>query len=203
MDELKKCAALILAAGFSERMGYMKPFLKTNTGITFLEYLVEGFYALEIENVVIIVNSEGVSMLKSGFHDLRKKATVIVNKKPGNGRFGSIRLGLNLLGNSQPVFLQNCDAPFLSGTILQTLLQGLHGYDLAIPAYKSKGGHPVLISPDTAPKLLDFPQEDTNFKDLLKQFQQHRIEVNDERILLNINTPEEYKAYFERHLKRS
>jgi CTP:molybdopterin cytidylyltransferase MocA len=203
VNGIKKCAALIVAAGLSERMGCLKPFLKTNMGKTFLEYQVEGFRTFGIDNVVVVVNKEGESTIVAQYPDLQKEITLIVNPNPENGRFSSIKLGLSATGCSQPVFLSNCDAPYLSDTILYSLQECLVGFDLSIPTYKSKGGHPVLISSAIARRIVDFPLRDFDFKEFLKQFRQNRIEVNEKQILLNINTPEDYKAYLdEENLKR-
>jgi molybdenum cofactor cytidylyltransferase len=190
-------SALILAAGLSERMGNLKPFLKTRCGKSFLEYLVEGFTNFGIKHSVVVLNQEGAAFLFQNYASLQDRITVVINPEPQKGRFSSIKLGLKALGYSNPVFLHNTDTPYLSQEILNQLITGLDGFEIATPVFEAKGGHPVLISPKVARKITEHSATDCNFKEFLKQFSQNRMEVDDKNVLLNINTPGEYSAYLQ------
>ena len=100
-------SALILAAGFSKRMGSCKALLKTPCGKSFLEFIVDGYCQAGIRNIVVVVNENLMSEVESNYAELKKKCWFVVNRKPELGRFTSIKIGLSVINSSNFVFLHN------------------------------------------------------------------------------------------------
>ena len=191
----KTTNALILAAGFSTRMGMPKYALKLRDGKTFLESLVSQYLDFGCEKIVVVLNPEGMKSVGQSFYQPFSGVEFLENPVPEAGRFISIKLGLKALGDFRPVFMQNVDNPFAPGVVLERLRKNLAGFDFVKPVYLGKGGHPVLIGPTVIGHALMQPSVDKNFKYFLETFHGKKVEVEETSILININTPEEYKRF--------
>ncbi len=88
------------------------------------------------------------------------------------------------------------DNPFINHYVLQLLFDQLGKGDFAVPVYKGKGGHPVLLSEKVITDIIAEKKHDLNFRDFLKDYSKQKVEVDDETVLVNINTVEEYRNYF-------
>jgi molybdenum cofactor cytidylyltransferase len=189
----KKTYALILAAGISSRMGMPKYDLKLSDGTTFLESLIDQYLAFGCEQIVVVMNQKGIkSILQSGTVQ-NSRVKIKVNPTPQAGRFLSIKLGLKESGFDGPVFMQNVDNPFASREVLAELITHFVDCDFVKPVYKGKGGHPVLIGQKIIRYVLEQPDADLNFKSFLERFSEKAVEVEDDSILTNINTKEDYQ----------
>ena len=82
------------------------------------------------------------------------------------------------------------------------LHNGLGEAEYAVPAYKDRGGHPVLLSPRIIEPMINEFKNNSRFDDVLKSFKRKDVVVNDPYIGVNINTPEEYKNYFSGLMER-
>ena len=64
------------------------------------------------------------------------------------------------------------------------------------PVTNSRGGHPVLVSRKVIDCILQEKENNLNFKEYLNKFQPKYIMVQDETILYNINTYDEYLEFY-------
>jgi len=189
-------SCIILAAGLSNRMGKKKPLLQFNDELTFLEKIVSVYKSWGIEKPVVVVNRDvlfKVNQLKSQWLEDCK---FVLNQYPDYGRFYSIKVGLEKVKYNSPVFIQNVDNPFVNQCILQLLFDQLAKDDFAVPVYKGKGGHPVLLSEKVITDIIAEKEHGLNLRDFLKDYSRQEVEVDDETVLVNINTMEEYGNYF-------
>jgi molybdenum cofactor cytidylyltransferase len=185
---IKNTSAIILAAGFSTRMGTAKYGLELPGGKTFLSSLISRYADFGCVEIVAVLNQEGMDFLAQANDHLPGQFSAVLNPHPELGRFRSIRCGLEALKFSNPVFIHNIDNPCVNYDILQILCNHLAGYDFVKPAVQSRGGHPVLVSRKVVEAALNEKHDQTIFSEFLKQFSGKKVEVNDESILLNINT---------------
>jgi CTP:molybdopterin cytidylyltransferase MocA len=80
--------------------------------------------------------------------------------------------------------------------LLMNLQKGIGLADFAVPVYEKKGGHPVLLAPESINSLLTDFNPSSHFNEVLKSFNRQDVFVNDPYICVNINTPQEYQKYF-------
>lgn len=64
------------------------------------------------------------------------------------------------------------------------------------PVCEGKGGHPILVSKKIIRELLKLNSYNTPLRDILKNFPVVKSETKSRKVLIDINTPEEYKQWF-------
>lgn len=199
-------SAIILAAGSSSRMKTPKFNLHFSGNMTFIQHITSVLDKAGCKKTVAVLNNEGIEHYKKIRGYFIDNVTVVLNSHPEYGRFYSLMTGINELGCRSPVLIHNVDNPFITTNTIKSLLSAVVRADFSYPVYKGKGGHPLLISGTLAKKILNEPDHNynhnlnhylnLNLKEYLKQFNGKAVEVDDEKVLVNINTPEDYRKYF-------
>lgn len=191
--EKQKSGVIILAGGHAGRMGYPKLFLKINQA-TFIEAITKVYIAAGIQNIVLVLNEKYHTPEWMPLIDpLLPMIKIIVNNHPEKGRLHSIMLGRTLSGMSDYVYLQNCDNPVIQAAWLDALWKHRLPGGYVVPKYQGRGGHPVLLSRSILRQLPD--TLDQTLKQLLQDFPSAVVEIDDERLLWNVNTPEDYERF--------
>lgn len=193
---VKKFSAIVLAAGFSERMGKPKLALRYSTNESFASQIIRQFSAFGIDDIYLVVNKAGARYLSDYETELCKTVNVVVNEHPELQKFCSLQLAVKQMQISQPAFIHNIDNPFINVELLQTLKNEAKQADYILPEYQGRGGHPVLVSSKVIDAVQATFEHDIHLKSFLRQFEQRRVRVYDAHILVNINTPERYREYF-------
>ena len=188
------CSALILAAGISNRMGKPKLMLQMDNNITFLENIANKYNEFGCSKIIVVLNNEGIDLLKLLNIKLPSQTILVLNNHLEFGRFYSIYLGAEQV-SSDYVFIQNVDNPYAHKEVLSQLYKNKQSNGYVVPVLKGRGGHPVLISRKIINKIQSENEFDYNLKDYLTQFSKNEVEIIDDSILLNINTPDDYKAF--------
>jgi molybdenum cofactor cytidylyltransferase len=191
----KSISSIIFAAGLSERMDHPKSLLFFDEKRTFLEKIVAEFQNFGCDSIYIVVNERDLQEIQNlNFKNIK----LIINTRLDLGRFFSIKLGLleALKSNSDYFFFHNIDNPFLNQNILNQLVEVKDEKFFIIPYYHGNGGHPILIPRKIAKYLKKESSIDSNLKEELSKFGKIKIEIDDEKILANINTKEIYTKYF-------
>jgi CTP:molybdopterin cytidylyltransferase MocA len=134
----------------------------------------------------------------------RLTAQVVLNPTPELGPFSSLVVGLRCLfakRNRSPVYVLPIDVPCPGSEVwlsLTTLLS--NGLMASMPTYEGRGGHPVLLSAPLIEKLSqiapDIPEArlDVQLRSLPKNAVA-RVNTDDRRVRMNLNTPEDWRAY--------
>ena len=68
--------------------------------------------------------------------------------------------------------------------------------DYISPEYNGIGGHPILLSEKVINDVRATQEDQIHFKEFLNHYPKMKMQVDDEKILVNINTMEEYKSFF-------
>jgi len=186
-------AAIILAAGHSSRMGDFKPLLSVGEK-TALEHAVALFHGNGIRQVAVVSGHHG-ERLEPLLRQLG--VTHIPNSLFRQGMFTSVQAGVRNLGDEvRAFFLQPVDVPLVRSQTVQTLLHAwLTGQPGIIqPAFNGIYGHPPLISTRYRSAILDYHGEG-GLKLLLRSFTGDTLllELPDEQMLLDMDTPEDYQ----------
>ncbi len=188
---------VILAAGFSRRMNYPKPFLPANETKCYLEEIISKFVKKGVSEIVIVMNSSNYQTYKRlGFKFIETQAaTIIINSSPENGRFSSIQAGVSALETDTPFFIQNVDNPYFLSQVIADLLHYSQAESFVVPTFNSKGGHPILLHNSLKDKIINTAYS-SNFKVFLTGFLRINVPVSDAAILYNINTKEAHDEYY-------
>jgi molybdenum cofactor cytidylyltransferase len=182
-------SALILAAGASGRMGSDKASLPFNGRLSFSKYLVNSYIAAVADPVILVVNENYVH---SG--PPPKNVKIVVNKELDKGKSHSIQLGINKIPPGNACFIHNVDNPYLEVDLLRTMISNLQPGSYNVPVNRNKGGHPVLLGPEIV-EYISSLTEWNDFRKVLGKFQKVEVPWEDDKILLNINNPEEYRRF--------
>lgn len=167
--------------------------LRFNNQITFLEKIINNYKEFGCKQIVVVLNREGVSVLNQKDVKLSGSIKVVINEHPEWERFYSIKTGVKSLNNCYPVFIHNVDNPFVNLNVLNSLFCEISESNFVVPIFKNKGGHPILLSKKVIKNIISEEKNNLNFRDFLKGFEKKIVEVDDERIIVNINSEKEYK----------
>jgi molybdenum cofactor cytidylyltransferase len=192
MKPFRDTSAIILSAGNSVRMGRNKALLKFDSERTFIQKITETYLQAGIEQVSVVVNKELLKLLNESNPSLFEKILFVINDKPELGRFYSLQTGIKHIKTGNSCFFQNIDNPYTSEVLLRELIIHKDKADVLLPIFQNKTGHPVLISPQIVQGIKAVRDYETRIDEFLKQFTEKRIGISDQRILININSPEEY-----------
>lgn len=187
--------ALILAAGVSERMKRLKAFLPFDERLSFVEKIINTYVEWGCCEITLVMNPEAAGQLKTLEH-IPGFVKVVINDRLEYERFYSAKLGLRKMKKSYWCFLQNVDNPFLTKEILDQLHKEKQSDVYVSPVFDGKGGHPVLLGRKIIDHISQYPANDANLKEVLQQLKCRKVFVNDERVLININSMEQYEAMF-------
>ena len=187
--------ALILAAGFSTRMGAFKPLLPlpeadggTCPALEFLcrtyaerhvpVLVVSGFRGDEVDAVARACGARGVR-----------------NPHPENGMFSSVRTGLAALPEEvDAVFVHPVDIPLVRPMTVQRLLDAAVETDaVLLPSFAGNEGHPPLIPRRYARRILAW-QGQGGLRGALEGLPQRAVPVADALCLPDMDTQADYAA---------
>lgn len=199
MSPFSTVSCIILSAGDSGRMGVHKALLPFNKQkLTFLEKIIKSYQQAGINQIVVVVNSGLLWQINNLNLKLPGSVQVVENLHPEKGRFYSLQTGLKYVKTGSHVFIQNIDNPFIDKGVLNLMFENINGSMVVYPAFSGKAGHPVLIHTDVCELLDKSVCLEARIDFFLKDFPSSKIEVNDPGILVNINTPEEYRKAFDK-----
>ena len=74
------------------------------------------------------------------------------------------------------------------------MLNGVEDDAYCVPVFNRKSGHPVLIGSEIVKQFRN-GEGTADFKQVLSSYKRIDVAVGDERILLNVNTLEQYQRF--------
>ncbi len=201
MDIQERICCIILSAGNSGRMGMHKALLPFGQEkMTFIEKITASYQQAGIEKQIVVVNKSLHNFLEFTQLSLPSEVEIVMNPYPENGRFFSLQTGLRYVGAESFVFIQNADNPFTEPELLIKMIENRTKAGVIIPCHCGKAGHPVLINPFICRSILSCNNPDTRLDYFLRDFPSFFIESDNNRILVNINSPADYRREFERSI---
>ena len=192
-------SAIILAAGFSSRMGKLKALLPLG-GRTVLAQCVALFRACGIEDVVVVTGHRADEV---GAEAEAAGARIACNPDYADGMYGSIRTGVSQLADRcAGFFLLPVDIPLLRRGTVALLARSFAETRamLSYPVFAGRRGHPPLIHGDCIPAILAEQAPEGGLRTLLARIeaehpgQVHDVQVADANIHVDLDTPEDFRA---------
>lgn len=185
--------AIVLAAGFSARMGTCKADLPWLSGQTLLSYQISQLQQAEITPIVVL-----------GAHNTHSQrqcpsnSVVVFNPQPQNGKAQSVCLGLSKLPEEfETVTVSAVDQPRSAAIYQQLLSAHLHHKALiTVPIYRQKRGHPLVFSASLLPQLKAIQDATQGLRAVVQNYsaQLHPVAIDSAMVLADLNTPELYEA---------
>jgi len=191
-------AVLIPASGLSERMGSPKALLEYSPGLTFIEKIIETYTRAGCSRIISTMNPLTLPACRQPGQISR--AQLVLNHHPELGRIHSVKLGLEMLKDVAFCFIQNIDNPFVTTETILSIFRERDPQAWVSPEFLGRGGHPVLLPQSLIHQILQTTNADISLKDILRNFPKKSVEIQDDTVLRNINTPEDYKNYLEKNL---
>ncbi len=191
--ETRKTAALIPAAGTSSRMGAFKPLLPLG-GRTVVEQVIGRFQAAGVADIRVVVGHRAAELIplveKSGAGWTR-------NPRFEEGMLSSVQAGLAALPeDAGAFFVSPADIPLFRSATLSALRQAVAGCRAQVchPTFGGRRGHPVLIASALRPAIAAWRGEG-GLGAFLRGLEPEALEVPvaDEGILLDLDTPQDYR----------
>jgi molybdenum cofactor cytidylyltransferase len=191
-------AAVILAAGASQRMGSPKALLDYR-GETFLNRLVR-VLGNECNPVIAVLghHAEAIRAQAVG------KVQFVVNPEPERGQLSSLQTGLAAVPQDVEGFLFTpVDSPAVREITLQQLVVRFQNKkpptQFVIPRYEGQRGHPVFAAPSLLAEFLALPLA-AQAKDIVHAYapRTEYVDVDDPGILADIDDREAYRQLVEK-----
>jgi molybdenum cofactor cytidylyltransferase len=201
-------ASIILAAGESRRMGGHPKALLSRSGpdgseTTFLGHLLGVFARSRARPVIVVLGHEAERIRNEvAFGEAR----VVVNARYREGMLSSIQAGIAALDAADVPEVEGAlvlpvDHPDVTSEVVDLLIARFEetGRPILLPVHRGRRGHPVLFSRRVFPELERAPEAVgarqvvwDHQKDLLE------VEVGDEGVARDVDTPEDYRSWRER-----
>jgi broad specificity phosphatase PhoE/CTP:molybdopterin cytidylyltransferase MocA len=198
---MNAAVGVILAAGYSSRMGEFKALLDVG-GKPAAARLADALREAGAAEVVLVTGYE------------REKLTELIratgaleafNERFADGMFTSVKAGLekalSLTGGSASAFLLlPADCPLAPASAIRALLDAHRENPgrFIVPCYRGKKGHPLLIPAELVPEILAHEGKGGLKAVTDRHDDMIRVETDDEGVVLDMDSPagyEEIKAY--------
>lgn len=186
-------AVIVLAAGWSSRMGAFKPLLPFG-GETVLGHVISTITEAQLDKIYVVVGNEAERMIPVvEAHG----AVAVVNGAFADGMMSSIKAGIAALPDAiDGVLVLPVDVPLVRASTLAQIAAST-GLDDALvlrPTFRGKSGHPPFISRQLFPEILAAPPEAT-LRDILDRYQRHTrcAPVIDSGVLRDMDYADEYQ----------
>lgn len=184
-------AVVVLAAGWSSRMGGLKPLLP------FGDHTVLGHVLSTIADAavgpayVVVGNEAGRVAPVAEDHD----AAVVENRAFAEGMMSSVKAGISALPASvDAVMILPADVPLVRAETLRRIAASAGASEAAVlcPTFRGRPGHPPLIRRSLFAEILAAPPEAT-LRDSLERHEPRALPVIDSGILRDMDYPDDYR----------
>ena len=189
---ISKTGGLIAAASKKDAL----PLMKIGS-IPIIKRIVLSFQQAGIFPIVIITGADEFEVKNS----LTNSDVIFLRNEDFDAPplIDSVKIGLEYLSDKcERVVFTPVNVPMFAPETLRRLIE-TEG-EMITPAYKQKGGHPVVISSSLVPEILSYSGDEglRGFSETLGD-RRISVEVEDEGILLSVHNEEQLEANLEKH----
>jgi molybdenum cofactor cytidylyltransferase len=187
----KGFAAVVLAAGYSRRMGAFKPLLPLGS-TTVIERVLATVREAGVETIRVVVGWQAEQLIP-----VLERCEIpwVRNTRSEDGMFSSVQAGVRGLP-SRAFFILPGDMPLVQPATFTRLIATWDARPggIVYPCHEGKRGHPPLIAGGYLPEILrETPAG--SLRELLGRHAEDArdIEVADPGILMDLDTPDDYQ----------
>ncbi|MGA3207437.1 MAG: DVU_1551 family NTP transferase [Syntrophales bacterium] len=194
--------ALILAAGYSSRMGEFKPLLPMGE-FSMIERSIAAFLQAGISDIRVVVGYRADTLIPVL---TRIGVRPILNENFSLGMYSSVQAGVRSLGEGDDAFfLLPADYPLIRPETVAEMLDMHRRLNTAIlyPTFHGRRGHPPLIAAARYIDWIILEEQPQGLRSFLASHERNAvdIEVDDEGILIDLDTIMDYQMILDRHIK--
>ena len=191
--------AILLAAGESSRMGQLKALLPWK-GQALLQHQVAALREGGADRVVVVLGHRADDL--KPLVEQAEGATWVLNPDYLQGKTTSIKAGLSAIDADavSEILLLNVDQPRSAANIAHVLeTHRANDFAVTVPTCGGKGGHPIVLSAALLEELRSIDEESQGIKAVVRRHADavNRIPLDNPEILLDLNTPEQYRDALE------
>ncbi len=143
-----------------------------------------------LQDITVVLGPTGQEIAE---HIKDYPVTTVWNNNPESDMAGSVKVGLQALTNASAILIVPVDHPLATSSTIKKLIDthSRHPDKIIIPTYDNRKGHPTLFPKSIIDELSTLP----TLRDIMHKDAQrvHLVKVEDEGVMLNITTPDEYK----------
>jgi molybdenum cofactor cytidylyltransferase len=207
MARAESFCGVILAAGFSTRMGRDKallPWPPVTEGTPAVNTFLGSWIDLLQQHTDLVIVVAGRNQPQIAPIVYEHGGFLVENEAPERGQFSSLQVALHDVlnrGRDGAIIALVDRPPVVPGTIRElkhTMLASSPDMWSVVPEVRRGEdvvhGHPMVVGRDMMEAFLQAPADSTA-RDVERQHQQHirYLPIDDPRVALNINTPEDYE----------
>lgn len=190
-------AGILLAAGESSRMGEPKALLNYQ-GATFIDSILNKLVEINCEPIITVLGSAAELICKQTRVD---SFFCFQNPNPEEGMLSSLKMAIEQLPpETQGFILCLVDHPMVKQETYQSIYHtaAQNPGQIVIPEFMGKRGHPVYFGKPYFDAILNAPP-DQGARVVVNSNAENVIymPVDDEGILKDIDTPEDFKKYMQ------
>ncbi len=194
MLENTRVSALVLAAGYANRMGDLKPLLPLGD-FTVIERAVGCFLEADVWDVKVVVGHRAAEITPIL---ARLGVQAVFNTHYDAGMYASVVAGVSSLdAGTEVFFLLPGDSPLVKSRTLLELLRAWRENRVGIvyPCFLGTRGHPPLISTTYTETILA-GERPGGLRAVLAQYEDDALDVAvvDQGMLVDLDTPADYNA---------
>lgn len=186
-----KTQGIVLAAGFSSRMGLNKMLFEIE-GKYMLKWSIESLLPF-CEDVFVILGHDAnriINALSSNHSRISDQVRFIINSSYRSGMYSSVLEGFKYIDGTQVLVLPG-DIPFVKKDTIQQILE--KSGPVRIPSFQNHSGHPILLEKAVVKGELCLKVE--TLRALIKHYEITYVPVDDKRILMDFDTFTDFEQY--------
>jgi molybdenum cofactor cytidylyltransferase len=186
-------AAVVLAAGMSQRMGTPKQLLGI-AGKTVLEHTLEKVHESAVDEIVLVLGHAAGAVEKE---ISTKDIKIVRNDKYQQGMGTSLRAGVAAVGpDAGAALIVLADQPFVQAATLNKLIEHHQATNaqIVIPTFRGFRGNPVLLDRSIFPELQEL-SGDVGCRAIFGSHTENirKLAVDDAGILLDIDSRDDFE----------
>ncbi len=195
----KRICALVPAAGMSTRMGSPKQLLPFGRK-TVLQSVVDTLLEADLDGILVVLGHEADTVRGS----LAERPVMFhVNSDYRSGMFSSILCGLStIIKSADAALIALGDQPHIRSNVVRRLAAAYQNGNkgIVVPVCRGKRGHPALVDLGRYFSEIQSLTGEHGLKPVIRGHPDDTLEVDveDEGVLRDIDTPEEYRAELDR-----
>lgn len=170
-------------------------------GVRFIEKIVAALRSTAVGNTIVVLGHNAEEM-RQKIGDL--PVTLLINQDYKRGQLSSLQVAIHHLQSDSDsnavdgILVHLVDHPYLSPELVDLMIGRFYETKkvIVIPRFHGRRGHPVIFSRALFSELLTTPW-DRGAKAVVHAHRDETLEIDteDEGILIDIDTPEEYRLH--------
>lgn len=185
--------AILLAAGFSSRMGELKQVMDI-AGKPMVRQVAEPLLAVGLE-LIVVIGHQG-ERVQEALHEF--PCQYVMNEHPEKGMFSSVKLGCSIVEAGSACLVTTCDCPGILPSTIGAIKDTLEHKrtKVVIPTFQGRRGHPVGLPAFLVEQIHPLPFETPGLNSLWKHKPEivFHLEVDDPAILRDLDRPEDLRS---------